>query len=448
MPAGKPVGRALVRYLAGAAVIAASLVVSLAAAEILGRLIARPSEQSDMTLLGLPLPPERVALSGPPSDGGRAGRSVGVTVDGTELTNGDVIGHLRPDPVLGYTPVENARSANGWWRSNNIGARNMDDVERARPPGKTRVLVFGESFTHGSWVPQEDAWPNIMDASADDMQVVNLAVDGYSMAQALLRYEKVRGLIDYDVALLTFVPDADLWRDVNMLRELAEPWHTSLVMPRFILEDEELSLVRSPYTDPRTLYERNRDGLSPELEDLLRRYDRFYLPSRFESPDFLGHLVLRRMVARAEWAMDYRKIRGSLKDPDGEAMRVSQAIFRSMRRKAEADGAEFVLVVLPIEHKWRKGPDLREWRALVSFMCPPDSTCVDLVDLVIRIPDSEIDYAPDGAHFGPSMNRHISGEVLAAIRASTQLSGTAELTPEPSPGPWPGFFRLPTESDE
>jgi hypothetical protein len=82
-----------------------------------------------------------------------------------------------------------------------------------------------------------------MDAIARDLEVVNLAVDGYSMAQAVLRFETIRQQVDYDTALLMFVPDADLWRDVNMVRELVEPWHASIIMPRFILEGDELALV-------------------------------------------------------------------------------------------------------------------------------------------------------------------------------------------------------------
>jgi hypothetical protein len=113
--------------------------------------------------------------------------------------------------------------------------------------------------------------------------------------------------------------------------------------------------------------------------------------------------------------MAYRKTRASLKDPEGEAMRVSRAMFKAMQQKVAADGARFVLVVMPIEHRWRSGPGLAEWQALVSFVCPPESLCVDLADLVNRTPISEIDYAFDGAHFGPVTNRRIAMEIYDEI---------------------------------
>jgi hypothetical protein len=142
---------------------------------------------------------------------------LGIVVDGVRLTRGDALGHLRLDRDLGYTHIENVVSSNGWWQSNNVGARSHNDTPRQKPPDGARVLAFGESFAQGSRVAKEDAWPNIMDAVANGLEVVNLAVDGYSMAQAVLRFEKIRQQVDYDTALLMFVPDADLWRDVNMV---------------------------------------------------------------------------------------------------------------------------------------------------------------------------------------------------------------------------------------
>jgi len=415
MPRTQAAPGRILRHLRSPAVIVLSLVVSLAAAEFGARLLARPSERSDAALLGLSLPPERIVLRGLDVNEDTSDLPLGPVVDGVRLTRGDAFGHLRLDPVLGYTHKENVVSSNGWWQSNNIGARSRYDTPRPKPTDRARVLVFGESFTQGSRVRQEDAWPNIIDAVASDLEVVNLAVDGYSMAQAVLRFEKIRQEVDYDTALMMFVPDADLWRDVNIVRELAEPWHASTTMPRFVLEGEELVLVGWPHAGLQSFHNDSRDDISDEARDFLRRYDRFYFPARYEPADFPGNLLVARLVARARWSMAYRETRTSLKDPEGEAVQVSRAMFRAMQQKAAADGARFVLAVMPIEDRWRSGPGLAEWRALVSSVCPPESTCVDLVDLMNRIPVSDIDYAFDGAHFGPSMNRRIAMEIYGAV---------------------------------
>jgi hypothetical protein len=233
----------ILRHLTDPAVIVLSLSVSLNAAELEGWMLVLPSVLSDAALLGLSLPPERIVLRGLEVNEETSALPLGAVVEGVRLTRGDAFGHFLLDPVLGYTHKDNAVSSNGWWQSNNIGACSRYDTPRPKPQGGTRILVFGESFAQGSRVRQEDAWPNIMDAIARDLEVVNLAVDGYSMAQAVLRFETIRQQVDYDTALLMFVPDADLWRDVNMVRELVEPWHASIIMPRFILEGDELVLV-------------------------------------------------------------------------------------------------------------------------------------------------------------------------------------------------------------
>jgi hypothetical protein len=189
-------------------------------------------------------------------------------------------------------------------------------------------------------------------------------------------------------------------------------------MPRFILEGDELVPVGWPHPGLQNLHNANRDDISDEARDFLRGHDRFYFPTRFEPRSFPGDLLSARLVARAQWSIAYRQTRASLMDPESEAMRVSRAMFSAMQQKVAADGARFVLVVMPIEDRWRSGSELAEWRALVSFVCPQASICVDLVDLMNRIPIAEIDYGVDGTHFGPLTNRRIAMEIYEEIAGS------------------------------
>ena len=50
------------------------------------------------------------------------------------------------------------------------------------------------------------------------------------MAQAWLRYRSLADRLEHQGALLMFVPGADLWRDINVVRELREPWKVRAVM--------------------------------------------------------------------------------------------------------------------------------------------------------------------------------------------------------------------------
>ena len=178
--------------------------------EGIARLLVQPSPRSYGTLLGRDLPPLRVI---PP----RLPDAPATAPSEEKIGWLDLQGPFREDPVCGYAPLERATSPHGWWTTNDIGARSATDTAPRPAPGVRRVLVFGESFASGSRVQQNDAWPSVLAATAG-LEVVNLAVDGYGMGQSLLRFRQIAPGLEYDTALLVFVPSTDLWRDVNTSR--------------------------------------------------------------------------------------------------------------------------------------------------------------------------------------------------------------------------------------
>lgn len=398
------------------ALVIGSIIFALVAIEVGGRLLMQPSEVGSGALFGRDLPPLRITGvdEAPAYDPGAW--HGGLIVDGRRISHGDQHGIFRPDPLLGLAYQEGATSASGWWQSNNVGARATYDVDRAVAAGTTRVLVFGESFAQGSRLPQDQAWPNMIDDRNADLQVLNFAVDGYSMGQALLRFQQVRELLDYDVVVLMFVPDADLWRDINVVRDLAERgWRPPIVLPRFVLDAGALKLVPPLYANPFDVYSRNAGGISRELHDHLLRYDRFYYPESFRAPPMLGASVLYRLITYARWVQKRRAMRANLMDPSGEAMQVSRAIFSTMRGLAADDGALFILAILPVEFKWREGSHRRQWQDMVSFVCPTGIGCVDLLDDLQHLPVGDYDYAHDNSHFGPGINARIAAVIEAAF---------------------------------
>jgi len=393
--------------------------------EMLAHWLVKPSKNAFGILLGLELPPRRIVSHsepGPFQDPVAPFRKM--IVDGKQITSGDLWGHFRLDPVIGYVYQENVTSRNGWWQSNNLGARARTNVSRAVPAGRTRVLVFGESFGHGSRLPQERAWPNVIGDQHQELEVLNFAVDGYSMAQSLLRYRQIRKQLKYEIALLVFVPEEDLWRDINTLRQLRDPSWEMPLMPRFVISDGELQLVPVLYPDPFDLYRRNGDGLSPELRAYLRRYDRLYFPAKYEEHPVTGKLMLYKLLARALWVQQERRLHANLMNPEGEALIVSRAIFDAMRQQVTADGAAFVLVILPSEYHWWSGTTkqsrLQDWRRMVSFVCAEPMVCIDLLPELRSLAPKQVDRTYDG-HFGPKMNLWIATAVHNALKVRLSI---------------------------
>jgi len=256
---------------------------------------------------------------------------------------------------------------------------------------------------------------------------MNFAVDGYSMAQAFLRYQEIRHKLRYDVAILMFVPEADLWRDVNTLRQLYEPsWEAPLV-PRFELAKEGLRLVPAFYQDPFDLYRRNANGLSDDLRQHLRAHDRLYFSSVYDERRGLERSLWLRLASRYEYLRERRSFDEGLMRPDGEALQVTQKIGEAMQQEVRADGAAFVLLVLPTRSLWWNGwtpADLRQWRHLVDSLCLNQTMCVDLLPTLQAVDPAEVDRVYDREHFGPKMNAQIANAVFGALVQQSLVAGT------------------------
>jgi hypothetical protein len=385
------------------------------------RAFVAPSPMSTGQLFGSELPPIRLVPAEPTPPARRDGRRGRIRRD-------DLTGRFRPDPVLGYAPREDATSSNGWWQSNNLGARARHDTAAAAVPGTIRVLVFGDSFAAGSRVPQESAWPALLAAAPSRLEVVNFGVDGYSTAQSLLRYRALGDRIAHHVVLLTVSPRASFWRDVNTLRALAG-WRLYTMMPRFVLADGRLRLVPSPYDPPETIFADNRDGPSARLQAHLRAYDHFYVPWMHEPlPTPLASSVLARFVlARWHTALLRHRHRQVL-EPGSEAVQLIARMAQAMRDEAAARNADFLLVLLPSERDLahlRRGGYLDRWRAIAAALAHDGVECLDLADDLLAAPDGTLDRGFDGTHHGPRTNARVAtavGRTLAAQRTTSRTS--------------------------
>ncbi len=395
-------------------------VVWLLCIELVAHWFVRPSDVAYGRLLDVDLPPPRIIREGITQLQDPAEPFEDSRISGGRVTVGDLWGIYRLDSETGYTYEENARSVNGWWQSNNLGARVRLDTSPEVIQGRLRVLVFGDSFAHGSRVPQESAWPSVMAAQHPELDVVNFGVDGYSMAQALLRFRHVRRSIRYDIACLLFVPEVDLWRDINTLRQLVYPSWEMPLAPRFAVDEKGgLRLVRPLYPDPFDLFRLNSDHLTPALREYLRADDRFYFPRLFDETWLMRRSIFYKLTVRAMWADSYRRRLAGLMNPDGEAVRVTKGIADSMQRDSAADGTTFVLIILPVANAWWDGSaresQLTTWQKMVAFVCRDQPHCIDLRPGLARVPQSDLDRAYDGEHFGPKVYQHIANLIYQEI---------------------------------
>jgi hypothetical protein len=388
------------------------LFISFALFEIVVRLILSPSQFSYGRILDRELPPIKLIPAVPPSRSDRSEWYNNLLVRGRRITFGDLWGLYREDPLLGYTPQENALSSNTWWQSNNVGARARYDTPKQKQKGRSRIIVFGDSFTSCSRVPHEETWPAILDSQVEWLEVINFGVDGYSMTQSFLRYHTMKNRIEYDLVILMFVPSADLWREINTMRILKEPWDNHLIMPRFILENDTLKLINSPYKNGPAIYESNKHTLSEQLKNHLRTYDQFYCTAKYENSSLLSNFISYKIFATIY--CDYRKryILKTIRRSNSEAMQISKKIFKMMNDEVLHNDKRFVLVILPLAYdlmKLNSRPSYQtEWDEMVSSICTDNLLCIDLTEEFGYLTQRQPDRGYDGSHYGPQANKVIA----------------------------------------
>lgn len=401
--------------------LASAIVVGLVVFEVGGRLLLERTATGDEVLLGVALPPRTVIPSESPAEVDPDEPYGDLVVGGKRITTSDLWGIARPDPVVGYVPQENGVSTNRWWRTNDVGARHDGDLLQSRPSpyGTSRWLFFGESFTQGSRLPQEDTWVYRLDKLSADWEAINFGVDGYGMAQSLLRYRMVADRLSHDAAVFVFLPTANLWRDVNTIRSLAEPWHSFAVLPRFLPGGDGLQLVASPYTDIQTLYRENHPRISPTLKSHLRQFDRFYVPILYESSGSHDFLIAARLLTAYLAKRQIKEIRRqTFYDPESEAWRTVREIFKLALSDAGKRQAKLVIVVMPTHDDVEAAADSEDyrnyWGEMVERLRQAGLQTVNLLPGLLEVVE-DLDYGYDGSHYGPRASERIASILNEAL---------------------------------
>lgn len=153
-------------------------------------------------------------------------------------------------PTRGWTLKRDLRGLPGFGskrlHSNSKGLRGSAEHALAKPPGRLRIAVIGDSFSFGEDVHDEETYASQLQRLVPGSEVLNLGIHGYGHDQMLL-YLREEGLrYRPDIVLLGFV-HLDIPRNLLSFRDYAKP--------RFALIGGRLELRGTPVPEPRTLIE-------------------------------------------------------------------------------------------------------------------------------------------------------------------------------------------------
>lgn len=279
--------------------------------------------------------------------------------------------YVQPDPILGWTIKPRGHLPSKEFASNGLGLRSApDEIALEKPDGVTRVLLVGDSFTHGDELPWNDTWSKqLQDRLGSGFQVLNGGVPGYGTDQALLRYERELGdKLKPDFVVLGIVRD-DIPRNCNLFRAFYHHW-TDLPWskPRFVLEGDGLRLVNCPVVPP----EEVAKTLVGFATSPLRRHDSCYSEDYYTSHWWQASRIARYLQARRVHRARHQMIEG-LRTPGAEGTLVTARLARRFVDEAGARSAKAIVLLLA-QHddvpSYKPGghPPLRHLRAAMESL--------------------------------------------------------------------------------
>ena len=174
------------------------------------------------------------------------------------------------DSELGWVRKPNSnnnemgRNGTVTWHTNSKGSRmnpGFDDQESI-------ISCYGDSFTFSRQVNDNETWEYFL-SELMDTNVQNFGVGNYGIDQVLLRLKREFPKNKTNTVILAVVPDT-ISRIVSIWKHYYEYGNTFGFKPRFILEDNRLSLISNPIDD-----ESKFEDYQKYLEKI-RAHDYFY----------------------------------------------------------------------------------------------------------------------------------------------------------------------------
>lgn len=154
-----------------------------------------------------------------------------------------------------YTRVRYGRDAY-FLETDKMGFRNSSD----RPNGKFKLLILGDSYAAGDGVSNEARFSDVIQQELD-IEVINLAVNGFGLDQQILVYESFKNEIEHDAVLMA--PHMDDWyRNLKKNRVGKNRAGESIAIPKpyFELKDGQLKINNQPVSRNRTIVDQEISG--------------------------------------------------------------------------------------------------------------------------------------------------------------------------------------------
>jgi lysophospholipase L1-like esterase len=265
-------------------------------------------------------------------------------------------------------------------------------AEEIGPKTKTRVLVFGDSFTWGWGVPQDEVWTAWAQREVDELtraetiEVINCGVNGYGTENELRLLEKLGPRLDPDLVLVGF---------------FANDYTDNL------LGAKGMYSIRNGFLFDHFTHEYFRENFLARESHLWRLLTRAWELVRIK---WLGGVPTARPV-RSFSNAEFEK---------GAALSAQHLL--AMRAACEKLGARFAVIWLPADvyAVAERTPEIPLRRHLQQRIAAAGIPSLDLLPIVRREPDAPGLYLPNDGHFSVRGNR-VAGRAVGRWLVESRL---------------------------
>ena len=312
-------------------IVCASIAVALLLLEAVVRVGGQIDADGQYTFMGYALEPYALPVS-----------KLRVGVEGY-IANKDISAVIY-DERLGWTYRPNSLRQDGTFTINGSGIRAKRDYALEPPAESLRIALFGDSFTAGDDVGDDEVWGHQLETRLKERgvsaEVLNFGVGAYGMDQAFLRWKEQGKHFRPDIVIFGLQPE-NLGRNLNVFRQLMHGSGPPFSKPRFVLDDGDLHLVNSPTLPPERLIAVFGDFGNNPLAAYEYHYDSRYVVSNWWASSRLASLVYAALETKPTEVGVYARA--------SEGGQLGRAIVDAFASDVAGSNAAFVVAHLPLQ---------------------------------------------------------------------------------------------------
>jgi lysophospholipase L1-like esterase len=275
---------------------------------------------------------------------------------------------------------------------NSLGFRE-DEIPYERTPGRTRLLVLGDSVAFGFGTRVEDRFSEVIERTRPDLELVNLGVSGYSTDQELLLFREEGIRYAPDIVLLIFVSNDAAYNG----RPLGHGH------PKPVLSLREDALVLSNVPVPRTRW-------PVRVKYALQRNSALFNLARERLRSVARQTSLNRLAG------DELLAGAGSREADFDPLLLTEALIEQLNDEVATAGARLLVVsaatAASLDKDQPSNPALLEWCETSAVACldtlPAFRAHVELD------PDAN-PFLQDRSHWSAAGHAVAAGAVLEAL---------------------------------